>query len=470
MRASAPLPPGLICGRSARAAVVVGLLASMIGCGTSTESAKVDDQETSLPTLEATLITVSAQSWPTVIRSQGSLFADEVTAIGTRVAGRVAEVHVDLGDRVEAGDVLVTLEHEEFSSLVQQAQAQLEQTRAAVGLAPGDPVDRLDPENAPPVRQERALWNEAKSNLARGEQLRSQQAISSEEFERLAVAMDVAEARHAAALNGVHEKIALIGVREAELALARQRLRDAVIRAPFEGLIQSRQVAPGAYLSVGAEVVVLVRADPLRFRGTVPERYAGQLAVGQEVQLQIESMSEPRIVRIVRVSPSLDQRSRSLLFEAAVDNRDRALRTGLFAEAEVVIDPTAETLVVPHSAVVEFAGTEKVWKIDQGVAREQNVVLGQRRSGGVEVREGLIDGDVILLEAGDGRVAKVVALGSGGEKPEEMDGTAELTDDTGRDQGESGQESSTSDERSVEVAPVRDEVAHAVQPSATGGR
>lgn len=469
MRGSAPLPPGISFRRSVGATVVAGLLTAIVGCGESTESAEVGEQEKPLPTLEATVMTVSSQQWPTIVRSQGSLFADEITVVGTRVAGRVAEVHVDLGDRVEAGDELVTLEQEEFASLVRQAEAQLEQTRAAVGLATGESVDRLNPEKAPPVRQEQALWDEAKANLTRGEQLRSQQAISPEEFERLEVAAQVAETRHAAALNGVHEKIALIGVRQAELTLARQRLQDAVVRAPFDGLVQSREVAPGAYLPVGADVVVLVRANPLRFRGTVPERYASQLAVGQEVHLQIESVAEPRTVQIVRVSPSLDQRSRSLAFEAVVDNAGNRLRTGLFAEAQVVIDPQAETLVVPHSAVVEFAGTEKVWKVDQGVAKEQSVVLGTRRTGGIEVREGLSDGDVILIEARKGRVAKVVPVREETEW-KDADETAEMIGETHRKDAEPAQKSPSSDEPSVAAAKLGDVVPSARQASANGGR
>lgn len=457
MRASAPLPPRASLRRWTGATIASGLLAALIGCGEPVESAEAEDQEKPLPTLEATVMTVSSQQWPTIVRSQGSLFADEITAIGTRVAGRVAKVHVDLGDRVEEGDVLVTLDQEEFASLVQQAQA-----RAAVGLEPGAPVERLNPENAPPVRQERALWDETKANLARGEQLRARQAISSEEFERLAVAEQVAEARYAAALNGVHEKIALIGVRQAELTLARQRLRDAEIRAPFDGLVQSRQVSPGAYLPVGAEVLVLVRADPLRFRGTVPERYAGRLAVGQEVQLRIESVEQPRTVQVVRVSPSLDQRSRSLLFEATVDNPHAELRTGLFAEAEIVIDPDAQKLVVPHSAVLEFAGTEKVWKVEQGVAKEQSVVLGGRRPGGIEIRQGLADGDLVLLDASGGKMARIVPTGT----PADGGDTAARAEMIGEADGDPAQperQPASGVEPSVAAVRVGEESAKAVR-------
>ena len=377
-----------------------------LGCGTSTETPSAATTQP-VPTIEAELVRVQARSWPTIVRSQGNLVADEVAVVGAKVAGRVAEVHVDLGDFVRAGKPLAHLDQSEFLLEVAQAEAQLAQARSAVGLKPGDPVDQLDPESSPPVRQEQATWDEAKANLDRSTRLQTQGAITDSEYDQFVAAERVAEARYASALNSVHEKIALVGVREAELSLARDRLLDATIPAPFDALVQQRHVAPGVYVDVGDAVATMVRANPLRFQGTIPERHAQRLALGQEVRLKIESIAEPRTVRITRISPALDRLSRSLLFEAEVDNSDRRLRTGLFAEAEVVLDPDAEVLVVPASAVVEFAGAEKVWKVVDGRAAEQEVLTGGRRGEGIEIIEGLVTGDLILQDAAGGRIAKV---------------------------------------------------------------
>ncbi len=378
----------------------------LVGCETAEPVAETE--EVALPQIHAETITVEPSVWPAVVRSQGSLFADEVSAVGSRVAGRVAEVHVDLGDRVSAGEPLATLETEEFRLLVAQSEAQLEQARSALGLRPEDPVSKLEPANAPPVRQERAVWEEAKSSLERARQLVRQNAMAAGEFDLVAAAERVAEARYSAALNSVQEKISLIGVREAELALAKQRLRDAVIAAPFNGLVQSRTAAPGAYLSVGDQIAVLVRVDPLRFRGTLPERHAQRIALGQAVQLRIESVGQPRAAEVTRISPTLDPLSRALTFEARIENRDGQLRTGLFAEAEVVVAPEAQAIVLPLSAVVRFAGAEKVWKVVDGIAAEQEVFTGQQRGEQIEILEGLEPGDVILKEGEQGQVAQIL--------------------------------------------------------------
>jgi len=386
------------------------LLSAIVICGCSGKNeATIEAKTKSLETLDADVLGIKLSSWPTTVRSQGSLYADEQSIVGAKVAGRVAEVHGDVGDVLKLGDPLVTLDQEDFLLQVQQAEAQLLQARSSVGLLEGDPVAKLDPANAPPVRQERALWEETQSSLERIASLRSQNAMSQGEYDVAAAAERVAEARYASAVNGVREKIALIQVRQVELAVARERLKDAIIRAPMDGFVLNRQVAPGTFVSVGQPVATIVRTNPLRFRGKIPERYSQSIAVGQSLRLKIESVTEPREAKITRVSPALDQQSRALTFEALIENENQTLRAGLFAEAEVVTDPDALAIVVPDSAISEFAGATKAWKVVDGVMQEQEVRIGERRGASLQVVQGLAAGDLILLDAERGRVGKVNA-------------------------------------------------------------
>lgn len=384
------------------------MVASTPGCGSDTAGTQTDESAVNeLAEMQAKVVKVELSPWPLIVQTQGNLAADEQAVTGARVAGRIQEVHVDLGDRVSAGDPLATLDDELFRFDVTQAESQLQQTLAAVGLRPDDDISQLKPENAPPVRQQRAMWDESKANLKRARELRQNNVITVAELEQLMAAERVAEARYASALNSVREKIALIGVRSAELARARQRLNDAIIRAPFDGLVQARHVAPGDYAEIGDPTVTIVRTNPLRFRGSLPERYVPLLRPGQQIRLEIESVAEPHFAEVTRISPTLDQRSRTLLFEAIVQNPDNELQSGVFAEGEVVLDLNQQALVVPASAVAEFAGTQKVWKVVEGAAAEQLVLTGQRRAGGIEILEGLEPGDLVLWDGSQGQVARV---------------------------------------------------------------
>ncbi len=376
----------------------------------------------SLEELTAETMVLREVDWPQEVRVQGTLYADEVAAIGARVAGRISQVHVQLGDVVKAGQTLVSLDTDEFELMVAQAEAQWGQARASVGLAkePDKPIeewrDDLNPENSPPVRQQRAVWNEAKASLERSQRLLEQSAISTGEFGLIEAAASVAEAGYAAAINAVEEKISIIGVRRIEWELARQRLRDATITAPFDGLIQGRLVAPGGFIAAGNAVVTLVRTDPIWFRGLVPERYASKLTTGLPIRVRIDSVDQPVEALVTRISPSLDVASRSLAFEARIENDDRRFRSGIFAIADLIIDPRARTLAIPESAIAQFAGSEKVWKLIDGVAREAEISTGARHNGMAEVLEGLRAGDTILVDASIGRVARVVPA-SGPSRP-----------------------------------------------------
>lgn len=411
------------CWRASGWSAVV-LLSLVVGChheGPPTASSPAAAPAKEVKPIEADVMAVGLHTWPRIVRTQGNLVADEVTTVGAKVAGRVVEVHVDLGDRLGPGDPLVTLDQSELRLQVDQARSQLTQVMAAVGLQPDDDPSQLNPVNAPPVREAKAVWGESQTLAQRLRSLYERRATSDTELQQAEAAERVAEARYASALNGVHEKLALIGVQKAELGLAEQRLADAVARAPFESLVQSRDVSPGTYVQVGQRLVTLVRTGVVRFRGVIPERYARQLRTGQLVRVHVEGNAEPVETRIARLSPSLDELSRSLTFEADLENTDLRWQAGLFAEAEVILDPTATAVVVPNSAVVQFAGIEKVWKVVDGAAVEQAVVTGRRADGVVEITGGLKDGDRVLLEGSLGRAAPVHARTA----PPKADGASE---------------------------------------------
>lgn len=342
-------------------------------------------------------VTVSAVNWPQFVRTQGSFVADEVTEIGVEVPGIVAEVTGDLGDRVEAGTVLMKLNQEQYLLDVEQAQAQLQQARAAVGLSLEDSMAALTVENAPPVRQERALWDEAKARLKRANRLNSNDAITQETVETAVAEEQAAEARYLSACNSVREKIATVRVRQAEVDLAQSRLSKTIIRAPFSGEILRRNVTQGTYLSSGDSLMTLVRSNPIWFRGTIPERYAQQLQLGQKIRIRLALRAEPLEASISRISPVLDELSRALTYEVRIDNPDAQLRTGLFAEGEILLNSEATAIAIPQDAVREFAGVERVTKLFEGKPVEQIIDTGERRDGQVEITSGLATGDIVLI-------------------------------------------------------------------------
>ncbi len=375
-------------------------LASCLGCQQAAPLPKLPTRSTAVERESLPADTVAAQEreWPVTVRVQGSLLGDEHAVVGAHVAGRVKRVLVDLGSTVQKGDVLAELDSEDFDLRVRQAEANIEQARARLGLKPNEPVEQLVRADSPTVLQEKAVLEEAQDLYDRAETLYRQNTITAAEFQQREAKLRVAEAKYNASLIAVDEQLAQLAVRQTELAVVRQQQSETIIRAPFTATVQQRLVAPGVYVQVGQAAVSLVRTDPLRFQASVPQRSAMRVQVGQSVQVILEGLDHPIAGRVDRVSPSLDLASRSLLLEVDVPNAGSKLRAGLFAEADILIDQHARTIAVPASAVVEFAGVEKVRVIENGQPHERRIVTGRRSADWVEVLDGLSVGQPIAVQ------------------------------------------------------------------------
>jgi RND family efflux transporter MFP subunit len=382
--------------------LVVGALG---GCDTPTPKASVKSESTTEP---MQVVSVELHDAPQTIKVQGSLLNDEQAVVGVKVAGRVSAVYVDLGATVKRGEKLAVIDPAEFQIKIRQSQAEVASVRARLGLKNGQPADQLDPNKTPIVIEEKALLDGAEGNYRRAAAAARNRGIGAEELEVKETAYKVAEARYSSALHQVDEQIALLDKHANTLKLAEQALADATITAPFDGMVAVRQVAPGAYLQVGDPVVTLVRTDPLRFHAGVPERHALMLRVGQEAVITVEGHASPLTGKISRLSPTLNLANRALPIEVDVPNPNLRLRAGLFAEAEIVVNPQARVLTVPRSALVEFAGVEKVCVVKDGQAVMRKVVTGRKLGNLVEITEGLTATDQVAVDgqrARPGRVA-----------------------------------------------------------------
>jgi RND family efflux transporter MFP subunit len=378
-----------------------------LGCGAETEVPKPVTE--AAPPKRVEVVAATRRPWPRTVQVQGALMADEDAVIGSKLAGRVATVAVDLGSIVSQGDLLVTLDRSELDLQVELAEAQLQQACAAIGLDASEDESQLDFKNAPPVQLEQALLDESEAAVKRAQALIPSRAITSAEYDTLVAQQRAAKARYDSALNSVSTQIAMIGVRRKELALARQQVADSQLVAPFSGVVEARRVSPGEYVSIGQPLLTLVRSERLRFTAGVPESKAGDVKPGQRVEIRVAGIAEPIASAVTRVSPIVTQTSRSVRIEADVPNPELALQAGLFAEAEVIVDPYSQTLALPEEAVTRFAGVEKVWLVVDGEAKQHSIRAGRQERGLVEIVEGLSEGAQVIADASEGRAGPVVA-------------------------------------------------------------
>ena len=335
------------------------------------------------------------------VSATGTLAADDQVVLGTKVAGRLAETTVDLGTRVKKGQLVGRLDQSDFKLRVEQAEAALQQARVRLGLSPTGTDEKVDPEQTAVVRQARAMMDDARLTRDRSIKLAQQELIARAQLDTAEAALQVAEGRYQDAIEEVRNRQAVIAQRRSELDLARQQLSDTVIASPLEGVVSLKQASVGEYLTAGAPIATLVRVHPLRLRVPVPEREGSGVRIGHAVTLTVEGDSTVYRGRVVRLSPIVQEQNRTLLVEAEVPNERGFLRPGAFARAEIVTESGQPVVTVPASAIVVFAGVEKVITVRNGKTAEVRVTTGRRLGEDVEIVEGVKRGEPIVAQPGN---------------------------------------------------------------------
>ncbi len=357
-----------------------------------------------LPVKQVKVGKSEARQLTLTVTAPGTLAADEQATLSFKVAGRTSQIKVDLGSQVRKGQVIAQLETTDFKVRQQQAEAALQQARVRLGLPPQGDDDRVQAENAALVRQALAMLEEARSNRERTTQLVAQGIQSKAELDRVESAFKVAESRYQDAIEEVRNRQAVLLQRRSELAIAQQQLVETTLYAPFDGAVRERRASLGEYLNSGAPVVTIVRLHPLRLRVEVPEREARGIRIGQPVRVLVEGDdARAHSGRVARLSPAFQEQSRTLIIEAEVDNQQGGLRPGSFAKAEIHTATTSDVVMVPASAIVTFAGIQKVFSMKDGRVVEKTVIVGKRPSTEDDwvVVEGLDAGTSVILSPGN---------------------------------------------------------------------
>jgi len=381
-------------------------------------------------TITVTAAPVEARPVQRSVETSGSLLAWEEVALNTAVSGTVARLSVDLGDRVEAGQVVAELDRREFVLAVEQAEAalhgardQVERARAQVAGAEA---------NLRQVRESiksweandnraRAALEEARTNLERSRQLLQRELIAAREFDAARTQYEtmlahyqtsqvertlypdrvrVAEAQLQSDRSALRVVESEVKQREAALGIARKKLADATLSAPIRGAIARRHVNAGEFVRENTPLFSIVRSDPLKYSGTVPERSALEVRPGQRVRLQVDPAPGQSFEgRITRVSPAVEVANRTVALEAEVANPKSLLKPGLFARGVVQLREESGVPFVPDAAVSYFVGITKVFVISDGKARERQVKAGTRQAGMVEILEGVRPGEQVATSS-----------------------------------------------------------------------
>jgi len=292
---------------------------------------------------------VTSEQWQPALESIGTIIPTRGVVVPAEVPGVVREIHFNSGERVDLGALLVRFD-------VEVDLAELEALKADRRLAEIT-VTRLQ--------------KIVKDNLGSRSDLDTAQAT--------------------------------LDRTDASIAAKEAMIRKKSIRAPFAGELGIRRINPGQYLAPGDAVVELVALDPIFAEYSLPERYLPELADGQDVAVTVEAY--PGVVfegKIEAISPSVQQASRSVRIRALIDNPDRRLRPGMFAEIRTMLPLRDNVLTLPERAVAYNPYGASVFvvveKDGQPTAKLVQIEIGPVRDGRVEVTRGLQVGDRVVSD------------------------------------------------------------------------
>ncbi len=408
-------------------------------CGSSSGSA-ASNANTEPPIVDVTTAQAVIRPIPTYIEATGNLASDAQTDVAPAVSGKIVEVNFDIGSYVQQGDVLVRLDNRDAVIRLEQARAQAEQQRRAVGQAEANVAqavaglrqtqarlgvrdgETFQIQNFSQVKSITAQLELAEKELRRTERLLESGDVSKSSYDQrksqrdaLLGQLDEARSNAAVAIRAISTaqaqvdtaQAAVSGARaavataETQIDQAQKAVSDTVVRAPLSGYVSERNANVGEYISPStpnSKIATIVRTSTLRVKIDIPEQYVGKVATGDGISLQTSSYPDRNFAgTVVRIAPSLDQTARTLSVEAEVQNVDGLLKPGQFATVRIRQSKPEPAVMIPVSAVKTVGETNSVFVVKDGAAREQFVQLGLLENDMIQVKQGVIEGDVVAI-------------------------------------------------------------------------
>lgn len=309
----------------------------------------------------ADLLTVAPVTLSRGIPITGTLKPLNQTVVKTKVAGDLRDLTVREGESVRKGQVVGHIDVLEYQVRVSERQAQLAAAESQV--------------------------SQARRTLDNNLQLRDKNFISQSALDAARSGWEVAVGNRDAAA--------------AQLALARKSLGDAALVSPIAGVVAERFAQPGEKLPVDGRVLSIVDLSRMEIEAPIPAANIGSVRIGQTVTLNVEGVAMRQTGRIARIAPGTQSGTRSVPVFITLENRDPAVRAGLFAKGQLTVESRPNAIAVPASAIREAGARTFVYLLADGRLVEREVKTGLRDDTDlgmerIEITQGLTAGDRIV--------------------------------------------------------------------------
>jgi RND family efflux transporter MFP subunit len=307
-----------------------------------------------------TLAVVTPHPFRGSIPFTGTLLAVNRAELKAEVSGRVTRVPVQEGDRVGAGTLLCSQDEDDLLLSVQAAEAQLAQAQVQA--------------------------QQAQSDNDRAQMLLQKRSVTKQSAQ-------LAETTFNAAMAMVHAA-------ESNLGLAKSRLRKSRITSPFAGEVAQRLVQPGEMLAPGQSAFTVVDNRTLEIQADLPAEAVAHVETGMKATFRVAGFDQPFQATLAQISGSVMQDGRTLRVRLLVPNPGGRLKSGIFAEGEILGDGEAPHPALPASILTAVGREADVFVVENGVARRRRVLVGLEQDGWRPV-DGLPVGTPVVAQGKD---------------------------------------------------------------------
>jgi RND family efflux transporter MFP subunit len=334
----------------------MSLLAATIGLtGCNDKTEQTGKAETAAKTVKADVFTVTLGSVPLTAVVPGSVVPDQKAQIASRLMGYIKNLDVEVGQAVKHGDLLFSIDSGDIKSQISQANAAYQQALAAL--------------------------KDARLDYNRFTKLYKEDSVSKQQYDKIRLQFSVAQENLVAAKSGLDQ--------------AKAQLNYANVKAPFDGVIVQKMAVAGSLAAPGNPIVIMENLKSLSVQTQVSSDLYAVLRNGDTAQVLIEGVDKPFVGTIYTLVSAADPKTRTHTVKLSLPNVND-VNSGTFARVSFKRGER-KTMMLPVSAVVNRAGIEGVFVVENGKAFFHMVRTGKVMGDMVEIQSGLALGEQIVV-------------------------------------------------------------------------
>jgi multidrug efflux pump subunit AcrA (membrane-fusion protein) len=375
----------------------------------------------------ATAVTVIKPTIGTIsefFSTSGTIVSSSEVQVIPKVSGRILSLFVEEGSRVNSGDIIAQIEHNELDAQILQSKAQLSIAQSNLQLLVNGPLKTQITQSQAAVKQSeynvsqiKVNLSHSKSELERYKKLLAQSAITKQQYDNYETQTNaIIEQYEAAKQQVISAKASLkalidgnrveqisggkgqVSQANASINLLETQLANYTIKAPISGVVTKKSLEQGSMASVSSSIVTLSDISDPEIEMNIPEKQILNISLGQVVEMKSSAFPDKTIkVEIKEISPIVDTQTRLVKVKASI-NSNLPLKIGMMFDCQIILRENNDSILLPGEALLTEGNKTYVYIAKNNKVEEKIVKVGIQRPEEVQIIEGLEGNEDVITK------------------------------------------------------------------------